>query len=88
MIVDFGFLNEEEEFLVGRGVRVLTTNEREWSRIKIYLFANKVFGGFVVVGEVEGGEVVLEEGLVEFLLFNDSSDISEVALVSGFTVEF
>ena len=38
-------------------------------------------------GEVEGGEVVLEECLVEFLLLDDACDVAEVALVLGFLVE-
>ena len=39
-------------------------------------------------GEVEVGELLLDEGLIELLLFDDSSDVSEVALVSRFPIEF
>jgi hypothetical protein len=40
-------------------------------------------GEVVFGGEVEGGEVGLEEGLVELLLLEYTGDIAEMALVLG-----
>ena len=41
----------------------------------------------VLGGEAEGGEVVVEEIVVEFLLFDDAGDIAKMALMFGFLVE-
>jgi hypothetical protein len=54
------------------------------------LMSGKGFGGLVLSGEVKGGEVVGEEGLIDDFggFLQHGGDVTEVFLGSAFTVEF